>query len=197
MQRAIFGLSVVTALLVPHSPAAAESPALRPVSLLVSNLADVPPEFMTRARREVVRLYSRIGVTLIWEDQDPPSGSRHLVPSPERMVLQIVLLRDDARRLPDSQALGAAPLLPDEPRIASVYYSLAERAARRHAIESWVVLGHAIAHEVAHLIIPQYGHSSEGLMKAIWDRGDYVRAAQGQLRFSREQAALIRAALAR
>jgi hypothetical protein len=55
---------------------------------------------------------------------------------------------------------------------------------------------HAAAHEVAHLIIPQYGHSSEGLMKAVWDVRDYLMAAQGRLRFSEQQAARIRAALA-
>jgi hypothetical protein len=33
-------------------------------------------------------------------------------------------------------------------------------------------------------------------MRARWDGPDYISATQGQLRFSREQAALIRAALA-
>jgi hypothetical protein len=77
-----------------------------------------------------------------------------------------------------------------------VYYSRVKLAAVRHAQEPDLVLGHAAAHEVAHLIIPQYGHSSEGLMKAVWDVRDYLMAAQGRLRFSDEQAALIRAALA-
>jgi hypothetical protein len=68
--------------------------------------------------------------------------------------------------------------------------------ASRHAIERAIVLGHTIAHEAAHVLLPYYGHSRDGLMRAVWDGPDLVRAAQGRLVFSDEQAALIRATLA-
>jgi hypothetical protein len=139
MRREIFVLPMIVTMTAPPSPA--ESRTLRPVRLLVSNLADMPQPFISRAEREVVRLYSRIGVTLIWVEQGLRSGTGDLTLSRERMLCRITILEDDARRLPDSQALGAAPLSLDEPRIASVYYSLVQRAARRHAVETAVVLG--------------------------------------------------------
>jgi hypothetical protein len=145
--------------------------------------------------REVVRLYADIGVTLMWEEHDATS-TFSLWSEHEMKVLRVTILRDAPHGLPGSQALGAAPLFHEGPRVASVYHSRVERAARRHRTEPDIVLGLAIAHEVAQLIIPQYGHSSEGLMKAAWDAPDYRMATQGQLRFSDEHGALIRAALA-
>lgn len=53
-------------------------------------------------------------------------------------------------------------------------------------------LGHFMAHELAHLLLPQYAHSSTGLMRAQWNRDDLERAQHGQLGFTQEQASLIR-----
>ena len=194
MLRETFGVSVVTATVLASSTSADEFQALRPVTLHVRNTARIPGRRLSGAMREVVRLYAGIGVTLTWEEHDATS-TMLLPPENETMVLRVTILRDAPVGLPGSQ-MGTAPRFHEARRIASVYYPRVERAARRHRTEPDLVLGHAIAHEVAHLIIPQYGHSSEGLMKAVWDVHDYLIAAQGQLRFSDEQGPLIRAALA-
>ena len=196
MRGGIVGVSVVTATILASPSAAAGPQTLRPVTLLVTNLADVPGGFVSRAKSEVVGLYSRIGITLMWEDTRP-TDVHILPPSAQRVLLRLTILQDDPRGLADSQALGAAPRRLDDPQVASVYYARVERAARRHDIEPAVVLGHAMAHEVAHLLMPRYEHSSAGVMKAVWDSHDYVLAAQGQLRFSDAQAALIREVLTR
>jgi hypothetical protein len=148
---------------------------------------------MMRAGREVVRLYSQIGVTLRWEEHGPSDAV--LRPrEDEQLWLWVTILHDAPRSALGSEA--AAPLSTGELRIANVYYGRVKRAASRNSSDPDVVLGHTIAHEVAHLIIPRYEHSSEGLMKAVWNAYDYGIAARGYLRFSDEQAALIRAALA-
>ena len=54
------------------------------------------------------------------------------------------------------------------------------------------MLACAIAHELGHLLLPTAGHSDLGLMRAWWDRDDFGRAERGQLRFSAEEAALLR-----
>jgi hypothetical protein len=56
-----------------------------------------------------------------------------------------------------------------------------------------MILASAMAHEVAHLLLPDGQHSPDGLMRACWTRDDFYRAEQGQLRFSVEQASQIRA----
>lgn len=189
--------TVVTAATIrSSSPSAAEFPAMRPIRVLVSNVAEVPPEVVSQAEREVVRLYSGIGITLAWEDHAPADG-RTILLLPDQMSLRITILQDDPRRLPGSQALGAAPRRPEEARVACVYYERVEQRARRDGVEPALVLGHAIAHEVGHLLLPAYEHPTWGLMKAVWNSADLRRAAQGQLRFSKEEAALIHAVLAR
>lgn len=60
--------------------------------------------------------------------------------------------------------------------------------------ENVIVLAHVMAHEIGHLLLP-YGHSSTGLMRANWDVADLRRAVYRQLKFTPEQAALIRAKL--
>jgi hypothetical protein len=54
-----------------------------------------------------------------------------------------------------------------------------------------------MAHEVGHLLLPIQSHSSRGLMRAHWDRNDLELAQEGRLRFTGEQADLIRSKLSR
>jgi hypothetical protein len=61
-------------------------------------------------------------------------------------------------------------------------------------LDNVIVLAHVMAHEIGHLLLP-YGHSATGLMRANWDAGDLHRAVYRQLKFTPEQAALIRARL--
>ena len=46
-----------------------------------------------------------------------------------------------------------------------------------------------------HLLLPARGHSADGLMRACWSRNEFQRAAHGQLRFSADEIAQIRAGL--
>jgi hypothetical protein len=67
-----------------------------------------------------------------------------------------------------------------------------ERMADRYGAPPGVVLGHVIAHEVGHLLLPRGHHSVAGLMVAQWTGDDFVRAAQGHLTFSATDARRIR-----
>jgi hypothetical protein len=58
-------------------------------------------------------------------------------------------------------------------------------------------LGHFMAHGLGHSLLPQYSHSSTGLMRARWNRDDLERAQHGQLGFTPEQANLIRSSATR
>jgi hypothetical protein len=53
-------------------------------------------------------------------------------------------------------------------------------------------LGHVMAHEMGHLLLPQYSHSARGLMRAQWSREDLELAQYGRLGFTPEQTRLIR-----
>ena len=53
-----------------------------------------------------------------------------------------------------------------------------------------------MAHEVAHLLMPSVAHAPSGIMRNDWTPSDYRRASLGQLRFTEEQAQLMREAIA-
>jgi hypothetical protein len=60
-----------------------------------------------------------------------------------------------------------------------------------------VILGHAMAHELGHLLLGTNSHSSSGLMRAHWTDEDLAKASKGNLRFSQEQSLSITNRLAR
>jgi hypothetical protein len=59
------------------------------------------------------------------------------------------------------------------------------------------ILGHAVAHEIGHLVLASDTHSLFGIMKADYDRKDLVILGQGNLFFTAEEGQLLRTALAR
>ena len=104
-----------------------------------------------------------------------------------------------------TDALGGATGTPEHRgRLAYVFYDRVESIARaylgrglllgNHEIDTVIVLAHAMAHEIGHLLLP-HGHSDAGLMRADWNADDLRGAAGGHLNFTVEQAAVIRARL--
>jgi hypothetical protein len=58
-------------------------------------------------------------------------------------------------------------------------------------------MGHVIAHELGHLLMPGQPHSLVGLMRAVWGEPEWHDAIQGALLFSPGQANLIHLQLSR
>ena len=54
------------------------------------------------------------------------------------------------------------------------------------------MLGHVMAHEMGHLLLPYGAHSVTGLMRPDWDRSQVQAANRGLLTFTPAQAGLIR-----
>ena len=94
-------------------------------------------------------------------------------------------------------ALGYAPR--DSTERGHLAYVLADRTeatASGHGVPHHLVLGMTMAHEVAHLLLPDNAHSRSGIMRYNWTRSDFEKARLGQLLFSKDQARLMRDALA-
>jgi len=157
------------------------------VILQMNNVARAPTGHLERAQQEVIRLYHNIGVELAWAGADPSRAT----PAPDiRVVLVPYEAGDMSRR--EKLVMGAAVLTKLGTRVAYIFYHQVEAQARQYDYSLPMILASAIAHEVGHLLLPDGRHSPEGLMRACWTRDDFHQADQGQLRFSKEQAALIR-----
>ena len=155
--------------------------------LQLHNFAGVPTSIVGSAASELTRLYADIGVHLEWRDA-ATAGS-------EPDVIHVILLPNetgDLRRAADT-VLGAAVSINDRTHVAYIFYRRLRAEADRYATSTVQALACAMAHEIGHLLMPQVRHSANGLMRAKWCRDDFSRADQGQLRFSPDQVALIRA----
>jgi hypothetical protein len=157
------------------------------VVLHMSNAAAVPSPVLADAQNEVVRLYRDIGVETEWHR---PGTAEH----GEDEMIRVILIPYETGELRHRPkvVMGAAVRTEHGTRLAYVFSRQVEILAEKHGVSSTWVLACAIAHEIAHLLLPSSDHSEVGLMRACWDRDDFGRAERGQLRFSVEEAALIR-----
>jgi hypothetical protein len=67
---------------------------------------------------------------------------------------------------------------------AYVYYDNVKDCAVHRRLDLAVLLGDAIVHELAHLLLGANSHSSQGVMHACWSQKELLAAEQGRLSFS-------------
>ena len=155
------------------------------VCLHVVNVSSASPATIVEAQHELDATYESIGVPLRWSDE--PGSILIVVRDDEPGAL-----RDAARPV-----LGVAIHTAQGSLAAYVFYRRAAEQADRYGVPRAVVVGAAMAHEMGHLLLPTPRHADTGLMRGCWDYEEFVRAAQGRLRFSADEAASIRAQIAR
>ena len=147
------------------------------VAVAVCDLEGVPNAFMRLAQQVASEVYRDIGIELDWADNEchPSDG----------VFAVNITSRHMAGTLVSDQTLGFAE---SGTRDAMVLYDRVMRFGRRYHINRGVMLGYVIAHELGHLLLPPKSHSEAGVMRGEID----LQMASGrQLRFTREQGALI------
>jgi len=87
------------------------------------------------------------------------------------------------------------PLAPEGINV-TIFGDAVESASIRYQASMSVILGHAIAHEIGHVLLRSGTHSAGGLMSASWTSREYFWMKSRLLRFSRKDAESIRLALA-
>ena len=183
----------------------------RPPLNVVLHVCDDPGihrNLVNRAKVEMGRIFRDVGIDIAWTDEvstrtgpddpQPPASS-----DPQLTLVMLCQELTDEVTV-DPTALGGAVGTRDyRGHIAYVFYDRVERFARTlnmsrdpeaDDLYSVIVLAHAMAHEVGHLLLP-YGHSATGLMRAEWDAKDMRLAVERRLNFTPEQAELIRGQL--
>ena len=165
------------------------------ITVAVQDEAGVPRDWIRQAKDELVRIYREIDVHIVVWDLNPSSSHGSGVAVPRNMLT--VAIRQNPASLKDDLPENAMGLASgtgvERGRVAYVFYSRTEQFTPLYRGR---LLGHFMAHELGHLLLPQYSHSATGLMRAQWNREDLERAQHGLLRFTPEQATLIRSRLA-
>jgi hypothetical protein len=165
--------------------------------LRVSAPEDVPPVVLQRAQRTVLRIFEQIAVRVDWVGCGLDRRDREPIVTALSVPITVAVVSRETRALDTIPpgVLGAVIRDAEAQEIGWVFFGRVEHAADSFALDAGMVLGHAIAHEVGHLLLPRGTHGPTGLMRASWRMEDLRDAVQGQLGFSQTEGALIRARL--
>lgn len=191
---------MAAALLGTVPPAVAEPVEPQTILLVVVNQAEVPQEVLKRGEREATRVYRSLGINLLWTDTlESTTNPRIIVNIVSKPTGGIPSVPDFlAVKSADWRVLGVAP--GNKERRDLVAWAFYERILDFTTIlglDPGVLLGHVIAHEIGHLLLPYDSHSQVGLMRSGWDKLQAANAAMGTLTFTPGESGLIRRSLAR
>lgn len=170
------------------------------ITVTVYNRSSMRIPTLTAGQSIAQEVLGRAGVDSIWVncpirsalEADPKCKQQPL--NPTRLVLTVVPHWAD--RHGDSDTLGLA--LEVEHGFGSYCYvfqgRLDELAAAMH-ISSARLLGHAMAHEIGHLLKGSRSHSPRDIMSKHWYADELRAAAMGSLNFTADDAVLMRTRL--
>ena len=135
-----------------------------------------------------------------WIDYDLRNGrieGRYLACAPPLRATDIILRIVPRAMQPEpslERSLGySLPFVGRPPNRAYILYDRVRYRTRQHPVASEAkLLGYVMAHEIAHLLFGNDGHSSSGVMKAFWQERDLVEIARGMMLFSPKEASLLK-----
>ena len=166
--------------------------AKREVRVLVYNYTNLPAAELRIAKERAGRILTEAGIEVFWIDKGSENADNPSQPGGSIDLDQVnyfVRILPKSREVLKTSALGEA--LPCKKEMGGCYANLflnrvQERAEfGRIGIEE--VLGHAIAHELGHLLMGFNSHYSNGIMRAQWGPEELKQAARGDLLFTPEQ----------
>ena len=173
------------------------------MKLYIYNYAHVPNSTLSRAQRELSEIFEAMLVRIDWVDsstgpENPQTDSIYslmifiLGPSGEASVRNNIALGFSAPNGVGSQGPAAYVIYPRIENFVRTHDSANQRSRRLGQ-----VLAHVIAHEIGHVLLSTFSHSPAGIMRASWQMDEYNLLVTGQLRFTADQAELIRGELTR
>lgn len=183
------GLALVLLGSLPVPAASGQSDRIQ-LRVSVFNSSPFLPSTVEKAESEAGHVLRDAGVAVIW--LNCPQDAQHeasLGPCseasfPSHLHLRIVR----ASRGLKATTVGISFVAEDgNGCYADVFYEPIQQLNEETHVPPAVILGHAMAHELGHLLLGTNSHSSSGLMRARWTGEDLAKASKGNFRFSQEQ----------
>jgi hypothetical protein len=164
------------------------------LSIRLYNQAQAPAAVLRAATAEAGRLFRAVHLSISWEcpsQESPEDQGTDMSGAPSRQadnrgyIVVRLVRRTPATVLP--RALGFALPFAHTGAHVSIFYDRVEAVTRGMNAVMYVVLGHAMAHEIAHVLLGSTEHSAGGLMQNSWTSASWRLASQGLLTFRREE----------
>jgi hypothetical protein len=161
------------------------------MTLVQCDMAGVDSEVLLLAKRETTRILVSAGVDILWVDAEP--GCKVLSVN---LCFIVVIMPKPPEVWNKPYATGTAPVRTGAYRRAYVFYDRVTAVAKafttnRRMETAGIILGHAVAHELGHLLIPGEAHSLNGIMRDQWNYRLAGEAGAGRLLFTQDQSKLI------
>lgn len=171
----------------------AEPPEFR-ITVLVANRAGIPADTIAKMQSEAGWVLSKAGVPTEWVDC-PSSTESAEAKSPcagqlggTRFLVRLTHDHIPHHGSASDMALGFSHVTSDGGTYATLLMDLIEELAdHQELVSRGQILGHAVAHEIGHLIMGLNSHSSHGLMRSGWKAKELHDMAERHLLFSKQE----------
>jgi len=163
------------------------------------------PAIVKAATEQAERIFARAGVRIVWEMASNEASEAHCLDfqaSKEqesgdvRTYLAVRLIVG----LPETVHPNALGFSLPQARFGAhvtIFYDRVERESAKLGRGEAAILGHAMAHEIGHVLLGSAEHSPAGLMRGRWNDSDVALAVTDGLYFSRIECARLRGAVQR
>ena len=157
--------------------------------------AEAPSRVLHSATDEASWLFRTARIQISWEcpstespeDQGTDMTSARFQQPDSRGYIAVRLMR----RAPGNifpGALGYALPFAHSGAHVLIFYDRVETLARSMNEALYIVLGHAMAHEIGHVLLGSSEHARGGLMQSRWTAANWHLASAGLLAFRRDEA---------
>jgi len=170
------------------------------ITLRIYNYAQVAPAELSEAEKVASVIFRKAGIEPAWidcplseEDLDRfPACQQSLTPS--HFVLRLINQPLPNFSIARAGDIGLALACREDDAGCSAYlsYKSVMNWAGRADTSADRILGHAMAHEIGHLVLGPVSHSRSGVMCADWDMDDLAVMARKLLYFTHQQAHSLR-----
>jgi hypothetical protein len=187
-------------LLLPVTSGAQGLPEASPVlRVSVFDDAKVGARVLREAEREAGRVLRRANIEVIWiqcpqdDAEHTPFGSCTEVSYPSHLHLRVAARSHGVKE----STVGMSFQSGGRGCYADLFHEPILVLQEESHVGAAIILGHAMAHELGHLLLGTNSHSREGLMRANWEPGDLAQASRGRLLFSSEESTRMRSRFTR
>lgn len=165
------------------------------MNVRVHDFTRASPKDLKRAFDLVGQIFEQTGIDVEWTVEpvsQPETVELNFVrpgrPCPAPLPSQILTLR--IHKAPPgvpATALGFSLPCAVNTLSITVFADRIETVARHTTAAYYRVLAHVISHELGHVLLRSGEHAEAGIMRARWDRADWLRACAATLEFTAEQ----------
>jgi hypothetical protein len=165
------------------------------ITLRVYNYMHLAPAVLAGSEEITTAIFKQAGVEVAWVDCPLSPAQFEGYPACQEelgtrdFALRILARSAAAKLFTRDEPLGFAPRCHEDQRgcVLNIFYYRVDDLATQGRARSERILGHAIAHEVGHLLLGLNAHSPAGIMRGIWSRDDLERMAWTYLLFTPDQ----------